>query len=297
MKLSDEELLEELDRRFKENKRVITELRDMTGELQKVNKKLEESEALKSHFISNITNEIVNPFTSILGLSKNITSIEKSDQIRQMAELIYSEAFSLDFQLKNIFAAAEIEAGELTLQLAKVDINQLVESVIEWYMQEAARKKLTIEFAERVAQEEDGQLYFKADHQKLNLVLSNLLSNAIKFSHVNGHIIIKTNVTDKVLSIKVQDFGVGISQENQDIIFDRFTRLDTGINSLNRGHGLGLSINKAIIDLYKGTIEIRSEIDKGAIFVVTIPEPETINEPQDFADDGTELFFSDNEIF
>ena len=66
--------------------------------------------------------------------------------------------------------------------------------------------------------------------------------------------------------ISVQDFGTGISEANQKIIFDRFKRLDSGINSLNRGHGLGLSINKAVIDLLQGKIDIKSEINKGATF-------------------------------
>ena len=70
----------------------------------------------------------------------------------------------------------------------------------------------------------------------------------------------------------VKDYGTGISESNQQIIFDRFKRLDTGINSLNRGHGLGLSINKALIDMLNGTIDIKSKIAEGASFIVTIPE-------------------------
>lgn len=111
----DEELLEELKKRFENNTRTIEELRNLTEELKQVNKKLEESEALKSHFISNITNEIINPFTSILGLSKTILAVKKEDwkKVISMVSLIHTEAFNLDFQLKNIFVAAKIEAGEI----------------------------------------------------------------------------------------------------------------------------------------------------------------------------------------
>ena len=79
------------------------------------------------------------------------------------------------------------------------------------------------------------------------------------------------------------------------MIFDRFKRLDSGINSLNRGHGLGLSINKALLDLLEGKIDVESEIGKGSTFTISIPES---NEDVDsFATDGSELFFGDEETF
>ena len=109
-KLSDQELIEELQKRFAQNKVTIQELKDSTDELKTVNKKLEESESLKSHFISNITNEIINPFTSILALSRSILQVKKENwkRVISMVAMIHSEAFNLDFQLRNIFLAAKI---------------------------------------------------------------------------------------------------------------------------------------------------------------------------------------------
>ncbi|HRW63836.1 MAG TPA: hypothetical protein P5132_10120, partial [Bacteroidales bacterium] len=99
--LTDKELIDELKKRFELNKRALEEVQELNEELKKANNKLEESEALKSHFISNITNEIINPFASILALSKNILSVEKENwkKVISMVSLIYSEAFNLDFQL------------------------------------------------------------------------------------------------------------------------------------------------------------------------------------------------------
>ena len=112
-KLTDEELIEELRRRMTTNTRSLEELKELNEKLLEVNKKLEESEALKSHFISNITNEIINPFTSILGLSRSILAVKKENwkKVISMVALIHSEAFNLDFQLRNIFLAAKIEAS------------------------------------------------------------------------------------------------------------------------------------------------------------------------------------------
>lgn len=294
--LSDKELIDELKKRFEKNKNALQEVQDLNEELKKVNQKLEDSESLKSHFISNITNEIINPFASILALSKNILSVEKENwkKVFSMVSLIYSEAFNLDFQLRNIFVAAKLEAGEIFPEILNVDIKHLIESVIESFKYEAKKKKLNIVLEFNIPTDGHKPLFFKTDSEKIRLVISNLLSNAIKFSHDKQEIIIKVEKDDKHLILSIQDFGTGISLENQKIIFDRFKRIDSGINSIHRGHGLGLSINKALLDLLDGSIDIKSEVEKGACFTITIPE--NISQVSGFAFDGNDMFFDDDKF-
>ena len=296
--LTDDELIHELKRRFELNKRSLKELKELNAELKVVNKKLEESEALKTHFISNITNEIINPFTSIIGLSKAILSVDKENwkKVISMVALIHSEAFNLDFQLRNIFVAAKIEAGDIYPEILRVDIKSLLESVVDSFKFEMRKKKLNVQFSISDDITGDDVNIFKTDPEKLKLIIANLLSNAINFSFEGGAVDIIADRKKGVLSVTVRDHGIGISKENQKIIFDRFKRVDSGINSLNRGHGLGLSINKAIIDMLNGKISIESELGKGACFTVTIPESE---EPiEGFASDANEMFFdSDSEVF
>ncbi|MGC8823084.1 MAG: sensor histidine kinase [Bacteroidales bacterium] len=296
-RLTDQELIEELQRRFEENRKTIQELKELTEELKIVNKKLEESEALKSHFISNITNEIINPFTSILGLSRSILSVKKENwkKVISMVALIHSEAFNLDFQLRNIFLAAKIEAGEIYPEILNVDLKNLVKSVIDSFRIEAKKKNLSFEFNFEIIPEKGDVFYFKTDPEKVKLAIANLISNAIKFSYEDGKIIVRVWKDEEMVHISVQDFGTGISEANQKIIFDRFKRLDSGINSLNRGHGLGLSINKAVIDLLQGKISIKSEINKGATFTISIPEAKT--NIAGFSADGNEFLFDTDEIF
>jgi signal transduction histidine kinase len=292
--ITDELLIEELKSRFQEKKESLEKLEKITKELKEVNAKLAESEALKSHFISNITNEIVNPFTSIVILSKNILSVKEGDweKVRRMANLIHSEAFNLDFQLKNIFAAAEIEAGELYMEVSNVKVDLLIEALMESYTPETTKKQLVFEFIKE--KPEDENFIFKIDSEKLKLILSNLVDNAIKFSK-NNKIVIKRWTEGNLLNISVQDFGIGISENNQKIIFDRFRRLDTGINSLNRGHGLGLSINKALLDFLNGTIDIKSKKNEGTTFTIVIPE--AVDDPEAFSADGNEMLFDVDEVF
>ena len=292
--ITDELLIEELKLRFEEKKNSLEKLEKITAELKEVNVKLAESESLKSHFISNITNEIVNPFTSIVVLSKNILSVKEGDwdKVKRMASLIYSEAFNLDFQLKNIFAAAEIEAGDLFMEVSNVKIDLLIEALLESFLPETSKKQLNFEFIKEGVEGDD--FIFKIDSEKFKLILSNLVDNAIKFSK-NNRIIVKRWTEENLLYISIRDFGIGISENNQNIIFDRFKRLDSGINSLNRGHGLGLSINKALLDFLNGEIHIDSKKNVGTTFTICIPEAEEDTEAS--SADGNDLIFGDDEIF
>ncbi|SFE29426.1 sensor histidine kinase [Thermophagus xiamenensis] len=296
--ISDRQLLKELREKLNERKKFEQEVQMLTKELQEVTKKLRESEALKSHFISNISNEIVNPFTSILGLSKSILSVEKNDwkKVVSMVALIHSEAFNLDFQLRNIFVAAKIEAGEVTPNISKVNIRGVIQSIIDSFSLVARKMGIEIDFEWEIEYGFGKNFYFKTDSEKLKLILSNLLNNALKYSYKDGKVIIRVWANDEILSFSVRDFGTGISEKNQKIIFERFKRLDTGINSINRGHGLGLSITKALLDVLGGEIEIESRKGEGSTFTIHLPEAKNVVEG--FSGEGNDIFFDDgDEIF
>lgn len=271
-RISDEELLLEIKNRLQDNKKYLEVVETLNTDIKALNKKLEESESLKSHFISNIANEIINPLTSIIGISEAILSIDKENwkKVISMVALIHSEVFSLDFQFRNIFMAAKLEAGQGSPEIFKVDMNNLVESVIESFKIDLKKKKLSINYVFNTHNGNDN--IFRTDPDKLKLVISNLLSNAIKFSFEESVIDITATLGNNNFVISVKDYGIGISSENKKIIFDRFNNIESGINTSNRGHGLGLSINKAIIDMLNGTIQIESEKGKGSCFTCSFPE-------------------------
>ena len=296
--LSDEELLDALKSRFELNKRALEELQIKSVELKKVNDKLKESESLKSHFLSNVTNEIVNPFASILGLSQSIMSLEISEyeKIRPLAQLIHAEAFNLDFQLKNIFAAAKIEGGLAQPELTLVNVGALVESIIESYRYKARQKELKIEFSYQSKSESGSVVSFPTDSEKIKLILSNLLNNSIKYSNATSKIEIGTIIdANGWLVIVVRDYGVGISPDDQNRLFDRFEKGESSIHSLNEGYGLGLSVTKAYVDLLEGEITVDSEKQKGATFTVSLPRPDETRYLEGFSDDGNQVFFEDTD--
>lgn len=291
--LTDKQLLRELRTRLEQKTELEKKYETLMGEYQSMGKRLKDSEALKSHFISNVTNEIVNPFTSILGLSKAILSVDKQDwkKIVSMVAMIHNEAFNLDFQLKNIFTSAKIEAGEIQPNVQKVHIRQLIQSVIDSF--EVVTRKMNIEIVfDYQIQLGFGEkdYYFNTDAEKLKQILSNILNNAVKYSYKDSKVIVKTWIDDDLLYISVQDFGTGISEKNQNIIFERFKRLDTGINSINQGHGLGLSIAKALLDIIEGKIDIKSVKGEGSTFTLEIPKLKVVN-TDPFGADGDDMFF------
>jgi len=291
--LSDDELMDELKKRLKSNHKTIEECNNLIKQLWITNKKLEESEALKSHFISNVTNEIINPFTSIIGLSNSIISSKSTDieKVKSMALLIHSEAFNLDFQLNNIFTAAKLEAGEINLEIYNVNIKDIVNATIENFSNESKKKSLQIGVAFEGALKAKSNNTFKTDPHKLKIIIANLISNAIKFSNTSGKIEINSTITKDILTISVKDYGIGIAKKDQEIIFDRFNRLNNCINDQNRGHGLGLSVIKSVLDIINGNIELNSH-KLGTTFVVTIPESIAANNVDDFANNDNDFLLN-----
>jgi len=301
-KLTDDELLEELRLRIQKRKEDNQELLDLMEQLKEVNKKLEQSEALKSKFLSNIRNEINNPFTIILGLAQNMMSIEKLDlaQVKSMAGTIYSEGFDLDFQLKNIFMAADIEAGESFPDIMNVGIIHLLQSLVMTMQHPAGQRNIQLQFRNNlpVSTSEDDynqDYFFHTDPEKFRLIISNLVNNAINVSPDAGTVLVTTGIEDDNLSVMVEDQGPGIDEADRDRIFERFNQLDHE-DYPGRGHGLGLCVTKSMLELLDGEISVKNKKNGGAIFTVNIKEKFPEKPVNDFAVGGDEFFFEEGEI-
>lgn len=299
-KISDTHLLNELKERFEKNKHSLEELEKITEQLTGVNKKLEESQKLKSHFISNITNELVNPFTSIIGLSRNILSIkdDRREQVKKMIELIYVESYNLNFQLKNIFTASNLESGNLKPFYNHTNLHDLFESIIQNAKFDLVKKNITLEYNFELTNEAEKSYRFYTDEEKIQLILDNLLNNAIKYSKKDSTIKILWQIKNDFLIFSVIDQGVGINNEDQKLIFDRFKRVNYQINSVTPGHGLGLSIVKSLTDMLDGIITMESKQNTGSKFSVSIPDKPIADTRISMDDDfDDEIDFSNGEVF
>lgn len=289
-RLTDDELIKELEERFAFNQSALEDLQRMTEKLESMNAKLQESEALKGHFLSNIRNEINNPLTSIMGLSYQcLCSPGESNRCSSIARMIYHEAFTLDFQLQNIFVAAELEAGEADPAFANVDVSTIIDRVVEAHEFQISEKQMTVK-ADR-----EKPLPFSTDARMIRLILSNLLGNAIEFGTEESHVDVSAEVDNSVLTLTVKDNGMGISKEDQETIFDRFKQLDTGTTKSHRGHGLGLSIVRSLVEMLGGELQLESDANKGCKVVINLPEPDA--DVQDSAQEGNMFIFDDAEQF
>jgi len=296
---TDSDIIEEVKNRFEEKNKALFDLRMMTRKLEEVNRKLLESEALKSDFLSNIRNEINNPLTSILVMSNNMASMKAPgcEECASMGCIIYAEAFNLDFQLRNIFAAAEIEAGEASPFISNVDIHRFILDLIDSYKHVADKKLVAITFDQTGESMSPTAAFFKTDPSKLQLIVSNLLSNAIKYSREGGSVTVKAWKHNEQLNIAVEDSGIGIDESDRQAIFERFRQLDTGTTKCYLGQGLGLSVAKALVELLDGTISVASIGEKGSIFTVVIPEAKSEGDMDIFSEEGNEFLFDEGETF
>lgn len=268
-KLTDEELIEEIRQRFEFNRTALDGMQTLNRKLEQMNARLQESESVKSQFLSNIRNEINNPLSAIMGLSAQFFAREcDPESCQQTARMIHTEAFNLDFQLQNVFMAAELEAGEAEPAYAMVEVAGVLNGCLEKLLYRTAEKDLTV----KTSLPED--LIFPTDAQKFEIILINLLANAAEFNLPGGAIGIEITENDQGLQLSVSDTGSGIAPEDQEIIFDRFKQLESGTTKAHRGHGLGLSISWSLAELLGGNLTLDSQAEQGSRFVLSLPRPD-----------------------
>ncbi|PLX81117.1 MAG: hypothetical protein C0616_05715 [Desulfuromonas sp.] len=279
---SDQELMTALASRLDKQKGDIDTLQRLNDELARANEKLRESEAVKSNFLSNIRNEIVNPLSAILGLAQQCMGKDQGGDCGQVGGRIFSEAYRLNYHLQNIFAAAELEAGEVEFAPARVNASAMVVEMVDELENLVLGKNLTFDI-----QAVDDCFIF-TDGPKLNLALMNILANAAEFSPKGGCIQVKLNADEWGFLISVHDDGPGIPQESLGKIFDRFRQLDEGSTKAYPGQGLGLSMTKAMVEILGGEIEVSSLSGQGCTVRVVLPSSVTTGHDDD-GDDGTYL--------
>lgn len=284
--LSNEDLLLEVQRRLALNEKTISEQQETLQKMKELNYKLEQSESLKGHFISNIKNEINNPLASILALSQNILrkphGIEPS--VIKSLQLIYNEAHALDFQLDNIMTAAEIEAGQATPQWVDANVSQIIDQILHSFSTIIDKKQLTIQLRG------DEHVHFVTDRHYFKIISTNLISNAIKFSCDKGVVSILLAHTVDHLKLIIRDCGTGIRENDMQKVFDRFTQLDSGTVKKFQGHGLGLSVVKDLVELLDGAITVSSS-DEGSVFTIVLPVKLSDDGISTAFENGTEVLF------
>ena len=230
-------------------------LQEKADELEVQKLKAEEATTLKSQFLASMSHELRTPMNSILGLTKVILDDSAINQHNQeRLEVVYNSGKRLMNLINEILDLSKIEAGKMEVNEGEVPINELINELEAFVYPLINAKKLEYKTTCLI----DINTVVKSDRVKISQVIMNLLSNAIKFTN-EGQIDLEISAEEETLTFKIKDTGIGISKENQKIIFEEFRQID-GTNSRKYGGtGLGLSISQKISNLLNGKLELTSE--------------------------------------
>lgn len=228
----------------------------------------------KGDFLSHVSHEIRTPLNAIIGFSRQMGEEKLTPELRSKVKAIRNSSDVLLMLVNEILDFSKFESGKIKLIIHQFHPLEMLQGVVSMLSILADNKE--IQLTEKF--ELDPKLMLNGDDFRLKQVVINLLTNAIKFTPVHGQISIHAvfeKIADKeqgLLKITVQDSGVGIASKNLKKIFEDFTQIETPDDpSRELGTGLGLPISKRIVDLYKGSISVKSELGKGSVFTVEVP--------------------------
>lgn len=261
--IDDQNLLNEINRRFQEKRASIQEMEFMTKKLLELNEKAKEADEVKTYFLSLIKNEFNNPMTVLLNLVKKIAGADDPVKVSRIATMMHKELMYLDFSLKNIFAASEIEYGNNANSYVYVNPKEIVDEVIEYLEPMIGEKLLSIDINSSVNK-------MVIDAQKFYLVLINLLSNGCEFSYPSSTLSISFTKEKREYVMKIANSGDGIAEDHSKHIYNRFYKYSTGKIRSTQGLGLGLSVVKELCESMEGSIDYFEE-EGETIFVARFP--------------------------
>ncbi len=255
-----------------------------------IESKIQAEEALRSkgEFLANMSHEIRTPITGILGNVELLSSLSLDEKQEYYLHSIKENADQLLNLINDLLDISKIEADKLLLDESKFNLEKLILSVIKIFAPIIDKKQLnlSVEISDDLPKE------IISDQVRIKQILSNLLSNAIKFTE-NGEIKVCVGQGEMVenkfnLIVEVIDTGIGIPVDKLNSIFEPFTQADSSTTRKYGGTGLGLSICKKLIEIFKGEIQVESEIGKGSKFLFSIPVSSTASNT------NTDLSFSNN---
>ncbi len=247
----------------------ITEKVKFQEELIKAKEKAEESDRLKSAFLSNMSHEIRTPMNGIIGFSRMLAEpYNTEDDKQEFVRLINFSCDRLINTVNDILDISKIEAKQMELKIHKFNINNIIDELYETHYHRFESKNL---YFKHNLINSNSEMYIFSDEQKIFQILNNLISNAYKFTKEGGVEFGYNIINNTEIEFFVSDTGIGIAEENLDLVFQRFTQADNSLSRNYEGTGLGLSICKGLAELINGNITLESKFTEGSTFKLIIP--------------------------
>jgi len=238
-------------------------------ELEQALLKSEESDRLKTAFISNINHEIRTPLNGILGFTNLIIDpgLDKMKRA-EYGKLLISSSYRLLSIVSNLIDISIIKTGQVKLVKESVSIHDLFDNIYENYSSLAKEKNLLFEIDRREMSSDE---FIHIDRNSLRQILEHLLNNAFKFTQV-GSVSVHYVKKDNYATFSVRDTGPGIHPSMQKKIFEHFSKIENQNEEFHPGTGLGLSISKTLVELLGGKIYVESSPGKGSVFSFSFPD-------------------------
>ena len=245
----------------------IVEIDNLVNSINDLSKELYNMEKLRKRLTSDISHELRTPLTSIqTHLEAMIDGIWEPTEERLIS--VNEEVIRISHLVDELKNLAKYDSDKNKLNISEVDLEQLIKNIIYNNESFALEKNIKIEYNLE-------KIKAHIDKEKISQVIVNLISNAIRYTNCNcerlGKIIIRLYKEENLIKISVKDNGIGIPKKSLDYIFERLYRVDKSRCRNTGGTGVGLTICKSIIDLHNGNIEVKSEVNKGSEFIVSIP--------------------------
>ncbi|MDF2589203.1 MAG: hypothetical protein K0S41_3044 [Anaerocolumna sp.] len=243
------------------------EIDQISNSLNQMLLRMKNLEKSRQEFVSNVSHELKTPLTSVKVLADSLLMQENvpSELYREFLVDIAEEIERENKIINDLLSLVKLDKTASEMNITSISINELLELVLKRLRPIAKKNNIELIF------ESFRPVIAEVDEVKLTLALSNLIENAIKYNVEDGWVRVSLNADHKYFYVKVADSGIGIPEDAQDFIFDRFYRVDKARSRGTGGTGLGLSITKNAIHMHKGAIKVYSKENEGTTFTVRVP--------------------------
>lgn len=247
--------------------RGYSEIQDMAEGFNDIILKLQNLENSRQEFVSNVSHELKTPITSMKILADSLVANPDTpvELYQEFMQDIVDEIDRENKIINDLLSLVKMDKKASELNIESVDINGLLEILLKRMRPLAAKRNVEIVF------ESIRPVTAEIDEVKLSLAISNIVENAIKYNVEGGWVRVSLNADHQYFFVKVQDSGIGIPEESQEQIFERFYRVDKVRTQETGGTGLGLSITRNAIRMHNGNIKMYSKEGEGTTFTIRIP--------------------------
>jgi signal transduction histidine kinase len=247
-------------------------LQKQTQELRRAKEIAEAANEAKNMFLANISHELRTPLNIMFGSTQLIKHYLDNDEvldrekINSKAKIQIQNCYRLIRLVNNLIDITKIDSGNFTLSISNCNIIEVVEAIVTSVVEYAKLKNIEVIFDTDVE-----EVILACDLDSIERIVLNLLSNAIKFTPEHGNIFVNINTLKDSIEIRVKDSGIGIPEDKQQMIFERFKQVDNLLTRCSEGSGIGLSLVKSLVEIHGGSIQVKSEHMKGSEFIVKLP--------------------------